>query len=111
MLTVAILASAIAQGAVPEHFSDRPGPHRSALLRLGRDSSHTSEDPCCQHAEEEPADVSEDCDAAAVRRGAEQPEVRLDQLVQEPRAEEDPGRDPDHEDGHDVREDREAGTA
>ena len=45
-----------------------------------------------------PADAGEERDAAPVRVGAGQPEVRLDQLVQEPRAQEDPGRDPDQED-------------
>ena len=38
---------------------------------------------------------------AAVGLGAEQPEVRLDQLVQEPQPQEDPGRDPDQEDRED----------
>jgi hypothetical protein len=49
--------------------------------------------------------VREERDATAVRRGAEQPELRLDELVEDPQAEEDPGRDPDQEDRDDVRDD------
>jgi len=61
----------------------------------GRGPSGPDQEPCRRQAEDEPADVGEERDAAPVRRGAEQPEVRLDELVQEPRAQEDPGRDPD----------------
>src|SRR5215475_7223594 len=62
------------------------------------------------HAEDEPADVCEERDTAPVCRGAKQPEVRLDQLVQEPQPEEDPGGDVDEEDGKDPGADPGAGV-
>ena len=61
------------------------------LLRLRDDPSGSGEDPRRHQAEQEAADVGEEGHAAAVGRGAEQPEVGLDELVQEPQAEEDPG--------------------
>jgi len=76
---------------------------REALLRLGDDLPGSGEDSCRQQAEDEAADMGEEGDAGPVRRGAEQPEVRLDELVQAPQAEEDPGRDLDQEHGHYVR--------
>src|SRR5271166_164074 len=70
-----------------------PGP---SLLGCGL-SRPGSKQSCYQQAEDEPADVGGERDGAAVRLGVEQPEVRLDELVQEPEPEEDPGRDPDPE--------------
>ena len=70
-----------------------PGP---SLLGFGL-SRPGNKQSCYQQAEDEPADVGEERDGAAVRLGVEQPEVRLDELVQEPEPEEDPGRDPDQE--------------
>src|SRR5271157_2167725 len=64
-----------------------PGP---SLLGCGL-SRPGSKQSCYQQAEDEPADVGEERDGAAVRLGVEQPEVRLDELVQEPEPEEDPG--------------------
>jgi hypothetical protein len=46
------------------------------------------------------SDVGEEGDAAPVRGRAEDPEVRLDQLVEEPGAEEEPGRQLHREDDH-----------
>src|SRR5262249_15831878 len=60
--------------------------------------------------EEKRADVGEEGDPAAVGRGAEQPEVTLDELVQEPQPEEDPGGDVDEEDREDVGQDPGAGV-
>jgi hypothetical protein len=57
--------------------------------------------PCHQQAEDEPADVGEERDAAPVRLGVEQPEVGLDELVEEPQPQVDPGRDLDQEDRED----------
>jgi hypothetical protein len=48
--------------------------------------------------EDEAADVREEGDAAAVRLRREEPEVRFDQLVEEPEAEVDVGRNLDEED-------------
>src|SRR5215471_18023105 len=78
---------------------------RVLLLRLWRDPASPSQEPGHERTEREAADVGEESDAAAVRRGAEQPEVRLDELVQEPQPEEDPGGDVDEEDREDVGQD------
>src|SRR5258707_188230 len=67
-----------------------------AVLRY--DASRVCEQEGDQSSEDEATDVGEKRRAAAVRVGTEQPEVRLDQLVEEPEAEEEPGRDPDGED-------------
>src|SRR5215469_9918519 len=84
---------------------DPAGLRRGAPLLPGCCLSRPGEEPCYQQAEDEPADVGEERYAAAVRRGAEQSEARLDELVQEPQPEEDPGRDPDQEDREDPRPD------
>src|SRR5215475_6254285 len=76
-----------------------------AATALWRDPASPSQEPCHERTEREAADVGEESDAAAVRRGAEQPEVRLDELVQEPQPEEDPGGDVDEEDREDVGQD------
>src|SRR6478736_8928061 len=77
------------------------GLRRGMPLLHGCCLSRPGEEPCYQQAEDEPADVGEERHAAPVRRGAEQPEARFDELVQEPHPEEDPGRDPDQEDRED----------
>src|SRR5262245_31786231 len=84
---------------------DSAGLRRRAPLLPGCCVSRPGEEPCYQQAEGEPADVGEERHAAPVRRGAEQSEARLDELVQEPQPEEDPGRDPDQEDREDPRPD------
>src|SRR5690349_16559441 len=81
------------------------GPRRGMPLLDGCCLSRPGEEPCYHQAEDEPADVSEERHAAPARRGTEQPEARLDELVQEPLPEEDPRRDPDQEDREDPRPD------
>jgi hypothetical protein len=49
----------------------------------GHDPSRSGEDGWYQQAEDEPADVSEERDAAPVRLGVEQAGAGLDELVQE----------------------------
>src|SRR5215831_19041111 len=82
---------------------------RHTLLLLGGDLACAGEEPCRQRAEDEPADVREERGAAPVCRGTEQPEIPLDQLVQEPPPKEDPGWDVDKEDGKDPGADPRAG--
>src|SRR5215469_10155610 len=82
---------------------DPAGLRRGTPLLPGRCLFGPGEEPCYQQAEDESADVSEERHAAPVRRGAEQPEACLDELVQEPQPEEDPGWDPDQEDREDPR--------
>src|SRR5215471_16895075 len=55
---------------------------------VGRDSAGAGKQEGDEGAEDEAADVGEEGDTAAVRLGAEESEVRLDKLVQEPEAEE-----------------------
>src|SRR5215510_12425676 len=66
---------------------------RALATALRRDPPRIQEQPGDETAEDEAADVGEERDAAAVRLRAEQPEVRLDELVQEPEPEEEPGGD------------------
>jgi len=56
--------------------------------KTGQGHEHERDD----HAEDEAADVRKEGDAAAVRGRPEESEVGLDELVQEPGAEEEPGR-------------------
>src|SRR5271165_941859 len=63
---------------------DPAGLRNGALSLLGYDLSRPGQEPRHHQAEDEPADVREERDAAPVRGGAEQPDARLDQLVQEP---------------------------
>src|SRR6185295_5169582 len=72
---------------------------RSSVVLRG-DAPEVAQQECDGDAEEEAADVGEERDAAAVGLGAEEPEVRLEELVEEPEAEEEPGRDP-HRHDHD----------
>src|SRR5262245_4262242 len=65
---------------------------------VGRESAAAHPEPRHDQAEHEAADVCEEGDAPAVRVRAEEAEVRLVELVQEPEAEEEPRRDPDRED-------------
>ena len=55
--------------------------------------------PSNEDAEHEASDVREERHASSIRLRAEDAYVRFVQLVQEPEAEEEPGRDPDGEDG------------
>ena len=87
------------------------GLRRGMPLLSGCCLSRPGEEPCYQQAEDEPADVGEERHAAPVRRGAEQPEARFDELVQEPQPEEDPRRDPDQEDREDPRPDPRPGSS
>src|SRR5262249_41139122 len=64
---------------------------RNGLSALRRDAPDAAEDVRHDHPADEPADVSEESDAATVGRRAEEPEVRFEQLIQEPEAEEEPG--------------------
>src|SRR5262249_58595007 len=73
------------------------------------DASALEQEPRDDRAEDKAADVGEECDAAAVRLRTEDPEVRLDELVEEPEAEEEPGRDP-HGDDRDEPEHLRAGV-
>src|SRR5262249_33829283 len=56
-------------------------------------------------AEGESADVGEEGHAAAVRGGVEQTEIGFDELIKEPQSQEDPGWNPDQEDGKNIRAD------
>jgi glyoxylase-like metal-dependent hydrolase (beta-lactamase superfamily II) len=62
---------------------------------LRYDASRACEQQGGQGPEDKAPDVGEERRAAAVRAGPEHPEVRLIELVQEPEAEEEPGRDSD----------------
>jgi hypothetical protein len=61
--------------------------HRTAAV-AGSDLPATRERQRDDDPEDEPADVAEERDASAVGRGAEESEVCLDQLAEEPGAEE-----------------------
>jgi len=52
--------------------------------RLRRDSPHAGQCPRDRSAEDEAANVREERDATAVCLGTEEPEVRLEELVEEP---------------------------
>ena len=54
---------------------------RGRVSLLGRDLPGSGQQPRRPQAEEEPADVGEEGDPATVGRGAEQPEISLDELV------------------------------
>src|SRR5262249_20194049 len=62
------------------------------------DTARAQEEPRDEGPEHEAADMGEERDAAAVGLGLEQAEVRLEQLVQEPEAEEEPRGELDRED-------------
>src|SRR5262245_29719430 len=62
---------------------------------LGYNSAGVHEDARDEQSEDEAADVCEERDAAAVCLRGEEAEVRLDELVDEPEAEEDVRGDPD----------------
>src|SRR5215467_9150485 len=89
------------QGGTTPETPTSPHGRRPAWLLLGnrpaggRDLPGPGQEPRSPQAEQEPADVGEEGDPAAVGRGAEQPEVGLDELVQEPQPQEDPGGDGD----------------
>ena len=87
----------------------RPWSSISGLLRgysmpshvLGRDSPGTNENSGHDHTKEESTDVGEERDTTATAvRGVNQRGVALEELVQEPAAEEEPCRDPDREPRH-----------
>src|SRR5260221_9052258 len=76
-------------------------------LEPGGDALRRDEYRACQHrgdecAEDEAADVCEERDAAPVRTSAEDSEVGLEELVQEPEAQEEPGRELHREDGQET---------
>src|ERR1700761_343892 len=90
----------VALAAVVEH---------SGLLReysipshvLGRDSPGTDENSGHDHTKEESTDMGEERDTTATAvRGVNQRGVALEELVQEPTAEEEPCRDSDREPRH-----------
>src|SRR5262249_39320265 len=71
-----------------------------ARTLVQREPSRAGEEPCDQGAEGEAPDVGEEGDSATVRAGAEEPEICLDELIDEPCPEEDPGGYPDRVEHH-----------
>ncbi len=83
--------------AMPSRSCRSVGRPQGGRATLGSDSPRTDEHHGDDDTKDEAADVCEEPDASAMCLGAKHPEVGLDELIQEPCAEEEPRGDPHQE--------------